>query len=161
MSQHAFNCIDIVTSLMASRIVTSLHKDKQYRYFEQGIQCLIKTDKTTPEYINKTVGDMADAFLSCIVPEMAELKEDIKQSLLYGVRHDTEVRLTFMKTLRELNTPVEKMADKYEEMCTVTANKVFEHIFHEAVGKMWSDVLNRTKGKYGLMLLGVVEGKKS
>ena len=46
MSQHAFNCIDIVTSLMASRIVTSLQKDKQYRYFEQGIQCLIKTDKT-------------------------------------------------------------------------------------------------------------------
>src|SRR5690625_1647185 len=95
MSNHAFNCIDIVTSLMASSIVTSLQKDKQYRYFEEGIQCLIKTDKTTPEYINKTVGDMAGSFLSCIVPEMAELKDDIKQSLLYGVRHDTEVRPTF------------------------------------------------------------------
>lgn len=161
MSNHAFNCIDIVTSLVASRIVTSLQKDKQYRYFEEGIQCLIKTDKTTPKYINKTVGDMVDSFLSCIVPEMAEPKDDIKQSLLYGVRHDTEVRSTFMKTLQELNTPDEKMVDKYEEMCTVTANKVFEHIFHEAVGKMWSDVLNRTKGKYGLMLLGVVEGKPS
>lgn len=160
MSNHAFNCIDIVTSLMASRIVTSLQKEKQYRYFEEAIQCLIKTDKTTPEYINKTVGDMADAFLSCIVPEMAERKDDIRQPLLYGVRHDTEVRPTFMKTLQELNTPVEQMDDKYQEMCTVTANKVFEHIFHAAVGKMWSDVLSRTKGKYGLMLMGVVKGKR-
>lgn len=161
MSQHAFNCIDIVTSLMASCIVTRLQKNKKYRYFEHGIQLLITTDKTAPKYINTKVGDTVDAFLSCIVPEMAEMKEDIKQSLLYGVRHDTQARHTFMKTLRELNTPDEKMDDKYEEMCTVTANKLFEHIFHEAVGKMWSDVLNRAKENYGLMLRGVVKGKKS
>lgn len=154
MGKKAFEAIDISTSMVACRIVSAIKHNGSIKTVKKDLQEFVLTDVGAPQFIKDMARGEDLSFVACFIPGLAEEKEFTLSWLKEAIKRDPENIEVFERMMNETGVPEHQRDSKREEMCTVVANKAFELLLWEAASPQWHDVMERSPGQYGMLLLG-------